>query len=702
MSRSSARQVSSLTFVAIACGLALACASREAKRDGASPRVELPPLIDRELLFGDADISGGQISPDGAFVVFMRPFKGTRNVWVKRTEESFDQARPITAETARPIAGYSWTRDGRYVTYVRDDGGNENFNVYAVDPSAAVDPSLEVPAARNLTNLPGVRAIIYAAARKDPDLLYIGLNDRDRAWHDIYRLRISTGERELVLSNTERFTGIVLDLQDQLRLVLRSAASGDTEILRVDADGLTKIYTCGVFEACSPQMFHKDGRRVYLASNRGDENDLIGLRLLDVATGREERIETDPEGRVDLGSALFSDLKEELIGTAYVDDRTRVYWRDAEREADYKLLREKLPGREIVTQSSTRDEQLVLVAARSDVEPGEVYLFDRKTKQLTLQYRLRPEIPREHLAAMQSIRYPSSDGIEIPAYLVLPKGVPAENLPLLVLPHGGPWGRDVWNYDPLAQFLANRGFAVLKPNFRGSTGYGKKFLDAGNRQWGDKMQDDITWGVKHLVAKGIADPERVAIFGISYGGYATLAGVAFTPDQYVAAVSMVGPSNLITLLKTVPPYWAAGLRTFHARMGDPTTPEGRAQLERQSPLNSADKIRTPLMVIQGKNDPRVNKAESDQIVAALRDRDFPVEYLVAPDEGHGFAKPVNSMAAFAAMEKFLARHVPGIRYQESMKPEVAARLAAITVDPKTVSVTPPVGDRPAPAGGSAP
>jgi dienelactone hydrolase len=286
---------------------------------------------------------------------------------------------------------------------------------------------------------------------------------------------------------------------------------------------------------------------------------------------------------------------------------------------------------------------------------------------------------------MKPVRFKSSDGLEVPAYLTLPKGVTARNLPGIVFPHGGPWARDEWGYNGYAQFLANRGYAVLQPNFRGSTGYGKKFLNAGNLEWGQKMQDDLTWGAKYLVAQGIADPKRIGIMGGSYGGYATLAGVAFTPDLYAAAIDVVGPSNLITLLESIPPYWEAGRKVFTRRMGDPSTPEGRAQLERQSPLNSANKIKTPLLVVQGANDPRVNKAEADQIVVALRDRGFPVEYIVAPDEGHGFARPVNNMAMFAAAEKFLAKHLGG-RYQEGATPEVAERLKEITIDIKTVEV----------------
>jgi len=286
---------------------------------------------------------------------------------------------------------------------------------------------------------------------------------------------------------------------------------------------------------------------------------------------------------------------------------------------------------------------------------------------------------------MTPVRYPSSDGLEIPAYLTLPKGVEPKALPVVVMPHGGPWARDVWGYNPLAQFFANRGYAVLQPNFRASTGYGKKFLNAGNNQWGDKMQDDITWGVKYLVGQGIADPKRVGITGGSYGGYATLAGVAFTPDLYKAAVAIVAPSNLVTLLETIPPYWESVRKLFYVRMGNPTTPEGKAQLARQSPLNSAAKIVTPLLIAQGANDPRVKRAEADQIVIALRDRGYPVEYLVAPDEGHGFARPVNNMAMFAASEQFFAKHLGG-RAQTSMTPEVETRLKEITVDPKTVTL----------------
>ncbi|HEX5601483.1 MAG TPA: alpha/beta fold hydrolase, partial [Pyrinomonadaceae bacterium] len=354
-------------------------------------------------------------------------------------------------------------------------------------------------------------------------------------------------------------------------------------------------------------------------------------------------------------------------------------------EADYQNLQKQLPGKEIGFGSSTKDEKLWIIFANADTDPGSTYLFDRSTKKLTLQYQAREKLNRAYLAPTKPVKYPSSDGLEIPAYLTLPKGVEAKNLPAVILPHGGPWYRDSWGYNAFAQFLANRGYAVLQPNFRGSTGYGKKFIDAGNKQWGNKMQDDLTWGAKYLIAQGIADPKRVGIMGGSYGGYATLAGVAFTPDVYAVGVSIVGPSNLITLLESIPPYWEQIRKVFYERMGDPNTPEGKAQLMRQSPLSAAAKIKTPLLVIQGANDPRVNKRESDQIVIALRDRGFPVEYMVAPDEGHGFARPVNNMAMFASAEKFLAKYLGG-RYQESMTPEVSQRLKEINVDVKTVTM----------------
>jgi dipeptidyl aminopeptidase/acylaminoacyl peptidase len=676
-------------FKALVCAVLLASSmaaqsptsQKQAKQ--ASPAAGLPPLIDREIIFGNPEIAGAQISPNGKYISFLKPWKDTRNVYVKGVDEPFSAARLLTTETKRPIAGYFWTRDAKYILYVKDNDGDENFNVYAVDPAAKPTAGADAPPSRDLTGLKGVRVFLYDVPKTDPDVVFIGLNDRDKAWHDLYKLKISTGEKTLLRKNTERITAWEFDLKGQLRLASRSAENGDTEILRVDADKFTKVYSCNVFETCGTLRFHKDGKRVYMETNKGADVDLASLVLFDPETGKTEIVESDPLKRVDFGGARFSEATDDLVLTIYLDDRRRRYYRDKGFEADLKWLESKLPGQEVSIGSDTLDEQTWLVVASSDVEPGETYLFDRKTRKLTLQYKIREKLPRESLAPMKAVRYKSSDGLEVPAYLTLPKGVPAKNLPALMIPHGGPWARDVWGYNSLAQFFANRGYAVLEPNFRGSTGYGKKFLDAGNHEWGRKMQDDVTWGVKYLVAEGIADPKRVGILGGSYGGYATLAGVTFTPDVYAGAVDIVGPSNLITLLESIPPYWESIRKIFYERMGDPGTSEGKALLLERSPLTRADKIITPLLVVQGANDPRVNKREADQIVIALRDRGYPVEYLLAPDEGHGFARPVNNMALYMSAEKFLAKHLGG-RYQEGGTPEVTARLKEITVDPKTV------------------
>jgi dipeptidyl aminopeptidase/acylaminoacyl peptidase len=663
---------------------ALAQGAATARAAGSAPAAGLPPLLDRELFFGNPEITGAQISPDGQYIAFVKPYKDTRNIWVKKTGEPFEAARLVTADTKRPIPGYFWTRDSRFILFVQDNAGNENYNVYAVNAAEAPAPGQDAPAARNLTDAKNVRAFIYAVPKKQPGIIFVGLNDRDAAWHDVYKVDIATGNRELVRRNTDRVSGWLFDLEGRLRLATRTADDGSTEVLEVGENGFRTVYTCTVFESCGPVRFHKDGQRVYMGTNRGD-TDLVRLVLFDPASGNEEVVESDPMNRVDLGNAIFSDLDNELKATTYEDDRRRLYFRDKAWEADYAFLKKQLGDKDVKISSSTADESRWLVAATADTEPGATYLYDRRAKQVTKQYVVREKLPREHLAPMTAIRYTSSDGLEIPAFLTVPKGAAPKNLPLVVVPHGGPWARDNWGYGGFPQFLANRGYAVLQPNFRGSTGYGKAFLNAGNKQWGDLMQDDITWGVKHLVAKGIADPKRVGIMGGSYGGYATLAGVAFTPDVYAAGVAIVAPSNLITLLHSIPPYWESIRKMFHARMADPATPEGRRQLERQSPLNAADKIKTPLLVVQGANDPRVKQAESDQIVIALRDRGFPVEYLVAPDEGHGFARPVNSMAMFAAAEAFLGKHLGG-RFQPDMTPEVATRLKEITVDPKTVTL----------------
>jgi dipeptidyl aminopeptidase/acylaminoacyl peptidase len=644
---------------------------------------EQPPIIDRNLFFGEIAIAGAQISPDGRFISFLKPYKGTRNIWVKGADEPFSAARPLSAEAARPIRSYFWSHDSKYILYSQDSGGDENFNIYAIDPTLAADPKTGVPPTRPLTNLKGVRTQIFSVPRAKPDILYIGLNDRDPRWHDLYELRISTGEKTLLRKNTENIAGWVFDHDGALRLAARTNSTGDTEMLRVDADGFKQIYICSVLETCDIYGFDAANEQAYLVTNKGPL-DLIELDLLNPATGSTTKVESDPEKRVDIANGKLSEVDHRILFTEYEDDTVRRYFKDKAFEKDYHWLQSKLPGRQIAFGATSNDENLWIVSAYSDTEPGVTYVWNRKSQRLTLQYRIRDELPRDALAQRKPYHYRSSDGLDIPAYLTLPKGLPAKNLPLIVHPHGGPWARDSFGYDTYAQFLSNRGYAVLQPNFRGSTSYGKKFLNAGNGEWGRKMQDDLTWGVKALVAAGIADPGRVGISGGSYGGYATLAGVAFTPNVYAAAVAIVAPSNLITLLDAIPPYWEAGRKQMYTRMADPTTPAGKALLIAESPLTQAKSIVTPLLVVQGKNDPRVNIRESDQIVAAVRDNGKPVEYLVAPDEGHGFARPINNLAMVTAMEGFFAQYLGG-RNQKDVPPDVAAKLKDITVDPKTVN-----------------
>ncbi len=642
-----------------------------------------PPLIDRSAFFGEIPISGAQVSPDGHYLSFLKPYQGTRNIWVKKADEPFSAARPMSAEKSRPIRSYFWSRDSKYLLYSQDNGGDENFNVYAIDPSLPADEKTGIPPTRALTSLKGVRTELYDAPKAKPDILYIGLNDRDPRWHDLYELRISTGEKKLLRENTEQIAGWDFDNDGNLRLAERTNAMGDSEVLRVDPNYFTQIYDCSVLESCEVLGFDASNQQVYLSTNKGSL-DLTELERLDIKAAGITKIESDPENRVDLQMALTSDVDHRILFTQYEDDTIRQYFRDPSFEKDYRALQTKLPGKKLSLGSRSSDENVWIVNATSDTDPGTAYLWNRHANTVQLQYKIREQLPREALSPRRPFHYRSSDGLEIPAYLTLPQGLPAKGLPLIVWPHGGPWARDTYGYDTYAQFLANRGYAVLQPNFRGSTGYGKKFLNAGNGEWGRKMQDDLTWGVKALVAEGKADPKRIGIGGGSYGGYATLAGVAFTPDLYAAAVAYVAPSNLITLLDAIPPYWEAGRKQMYTRMADPTTAEGKALLVAESPLTQAKSIVTPLLVVQGKNDPRVNVRESDQIVAAVRDNGKAVEYLVAPDEGHGFARPINNLALVAAMEKFYADHLGG-RYQSEVPADVAAKLQEITVDPRSVS-----------------
>ena len=643
------------------------------------------PLLDRELFFGDPKISGSQLSPDGQWMSFMKPYNGARNIWIKKADEPFEAAKPVTADE-RPVPGYFWSRDSQYLMYVQDKGGDENFHVWSVNPAAKPEADTGVPPCRDLTPVDGVRAQILSVPKHMPDVIMVGLNDRDPSYHDIYRVDITTGERTLVRENKEGIGAWIFDDHGELRLAYRPLPGGGAELLRVDMQGLTQIATSTYEEDMFPTGFHPDGKRCYVTTNHGDR-DLQELMLLDINTGQWELVEKDPENEVDFGGAFFHPETDELLATVYVGDRVRVYPQTPEGEKFYKAVKASLPDGEIGINSMATDMSKVLVSVSSDVDPGSVYLFDAATGKSTLQYRSRPELPSEHLAHMKPVTYTARDGMKIHGYLTLPKGVEPKNLPTIMYIHGGPWARDFWGYEPYCQFLANRGYAVMQVNYRSSTGYGKQYTNAGNREWGiGAMQHDVTDAVNWLIEQGYADKDKVAIFGGSYGGYATLAGVTFTPDVYACGIPYVGPSNLLTLINSFPEYWKPFLEgSWYKKVGNPEVESDKADLIARSPLFHCDQIKAPLLVVHGANDPRVKQHESDQIVTALRDKGKYVEYIVAPDEGHGFRAPNNRKALAVAMEKFLAKQLGG-RVQEDVRPETQERLDEITVDVQGVTL----------------
>lgn len=503
---------------------------------------QLPPIIDRDLFFGDPEISGAQISPDGKWISFVKPFNGVRNIWIKGTKDSFEKAKPITNDTLRPVSGYFWSRNGKYILFVQDKGGDENYRVYAVNPADAGSP---VPPARDLTPLEKIRAYIYDVPKKTPNEIVIGLNDRKPELHDVYRVNIETGERKLLRKNDENVAGWDIDPSGNVRLGIRQTPDGGTELLSVEGEKLVPIYSVTSDESFGTIRFTHDGKKVYIVTNKGDV-DKTQFELFDLKTLKTQVLEKDPLNEVDFSGAIFSDKTDKLLATQYVGDRVRIYFKDKQFESDYKKMLKTLPQSEVSITNMTNDEKMWMVVVTSDVDPGSRYLYNVKTGKSELLYKSRPNLPSENLAPMKPVRYTARDGMTIPAYVTLPKGVEPKNLPVVMFIHGGPWARDGWGYNPYPQFLANRGYAVLQPNYRGSTGYGKKFLNAGNKQWGTGfMQHDITDGVQYLIKEGIADPKRIAICGGSYGGYATLAGLAFTPNIYAAGFDIVGHRILL-------------------------------------------------------------------------------------------------------------------------------------------------------------
>ena len=620
--------------------------------------VDKNPLIDRELFFGNPALASPQVSPDGRWVAFLRERNGILNLHLVGWGESLDQARALTDEKERPPAGFTWTRDSRSLLVSQDSGGDENYRLRRLDLSAPADPVMKLPQAQEVPLKKGARAMVMALPKARPGEALLLVNERDEKFFDVEKLDLETLQRSPVWQNREGCADIILDLDGKVRMATRMTADGGTELFRVEGRKLSPpILKATWQEGMGGFRFRPGNQKVYLETNVGEEHDLSFLAEMDPRTGELQKLESDPLGRVDISRAAFSEATDELVGTVYLDDRKRNYWREEGFERDFQYLRGQFPGQEVGLADMSGDDRKWVVLITADVDPGTYYLFHREDRSLVKLGELRPDLPKEKLSPMTPIRYASSDGLEIPAYLTLPRHREGKNLPLLVMPHGGPWARDYWGYNPNAQFFANRGLAVLQPNFRQSTGFGKKFYAAGRHQWGEKMQDDLTWGVKHLVGQGVADPKRVAIYGGSYGGYAALAGLAFTPEVYAAGASFVGPSNLFTLLNSIPPYWESVRRQFDYFVGNPSDPADQERLKRQSPLFAVDKMRAPLLVVQGANDPRVKKAESDQIVEAYRQKGQAVEYLVAADEGHGFARPDNRLAAMLVLERFLHRHV---------------------------------------------
>lgn len=684
----------------LACGLLALAAGCAAPPPAPVVVVAAPPAApevpDRALFFADSGIRNAHLSPDGRFMAFEFPYQGRMALWVRAVREPWEDARRVT-DPAQTVDSWRWSLDSRALLALGDEAGNEQFALRAIDVHEA--PGADgLPPARLLAGGKGVRTSIAHLPRSSPRGVYVVTNKRDPKWFDLYLVDIATGARTELFRNNARIVRYAFDTEDRLRAGLRRLDDGSAEIVRFDTAGVHPVHACEPLARCELlRRFHPDNRRAWLLTNQG--SDLTRLALLDVESGRLETVESDPEGRVDVDAVGLSERDDRLLWTAYGDDGPRRYFHDAGLAADWRWLREGLPGLVPQPVSANASESLWLVRAWSDTEPGQVWLFDRSRRTLDLQYRERPALPRETLVPMHPIRYASADGLVIPAFLTLPAGVPPRGLPLVVRPHGGPWARDHWGFDPMTQFLASRGYAVLQPNFRGSLGFGKRFLDAGRRQWGDRMQDDLTWGVRHLVSQGIVDAKRVAIWGQSYGGYATLAGATFTPELYAAAIAEAAPGDLVSLIRSVPPWWEFFRRELHLRAGDPETEEGRAQLTRQSPLHQVDRIRAPLLVVHGINDARVQKIEADQMVRALHGRGAVVDYLLAPDEGHVFEQPLNRMAVTAAAEAFLARHLGG-RAQADMPAEVAARLRLLRQDPATIA--PPAEAAAAPAAPAAP
>jgi len=635
---------SNVLFAWAAAVLLLSACSKEVKETVSSQaHVPVIPLKD---FFDNPKLGGAQISPDGEKLAFLAPEKGKLNVWVCAIKDGLDKAKPITQDDKRGITRFFWTRDSRYVIYMQDGGGDENFHLFRTDPTAEKIDSLD------LTPFKGVRAGVLDLPQDRHGEMLVTLNKRNPKLFDVYLLQIATGKLTLLDKNPGDVDGWTTDTQGVVRGCSAQTPGGITEI-RVRDSGVGPFRVLGRYtdeENGSLEAFGKDGSFVYGINAKGSNT--TRLVRIDLKTGLETVMDQNPE--VDVAGVLFSDLTHEILGISYNSDRLIYKAYDPQFAKDLAIL-QKVHDGDILFRSSDANEQKWIIAYNSPQDPGATYLYDRSTGKAEFLYRPRPWLKPEQLVGMKPVSFLSRDGLTLHGYLSLPKGGDGKNLPLVLVVHGGPWARDDWGYDPEAQFLANRGYAVLQVNFRGSTGYGKAFLHAGDREWGGKMLDDLVDAVNWAVDQGIADKKRLAIYGGSYGGYATLAALAFQPEVFRCGINYVGVSNLLTFMNTIPPYWDTFREVMYKRVGDPS--KDAEFLRSRSPLFFADQIQAPLLIAQGFNDPRVNHAEAEQIVKALQDRNKEVEYLVKMDEGHGFANPENRMEFYQRMEAFLAKNM---------------------------------------------
>jgi dipeptidyl aminopeptidase/acylaminoacyl peptidase len=600
--------------------------------------------------FGTPEQSYFRLSEDGKTLSYMRPAKdleGTRrNIYVQALEGSklVGSERRLTQETARDISNYFW-KGSNTLLYQKDFGGDENFHVVSVDVASG--------AVKDLTPHDKTRASVLDSLRDDPEHVLVTHNKRDKQVFDVYRINVRTGAETLVAQNPGNVVDWTTDHAGKVRIGTVSDGVNTTLLYRAkDIEPFKAIITTNYRTEIAPQFFTADNQSIYAMSNRG--RDKKALVIIDPSKPDAEKL-VHERSDVDLWSASWSDHKQRLDWAEYITDKIGREFFDPDSKAMFAALSAQLPGMEISLQSATKTEDKYIVAATSDRTEGARYVYDRKSNSLTKLAVINPKIAEADMAAMKPISYKSRDGLTINGYLTLPVGKPAKNLACVVNPHGGPWARDGWGFNPEVQFLANRGYCVLQMNFRGSTGYGRAFWEASFKQWGKTMQNDITDGVQWLIAQGIADPKRVGIYGGSYGGYATLAGVTFTPDLYAAAVDYVGVANLLTFMSTIPPYWEPQRQQMYDMVGHP---EKELELMKAaSPVFHVDKIKTPLFVAQGAKDPRVNKAESDQVVEALKKRGVAVDYMVKENEGHGFRNVENKYEFYGAMEKFFATYL---------------------------------------------